>query len=98
MNSLIEYFENGGAYSVERIGGILDRSANYATGKLTGVDYECTITSEAGPESKAWSGRTLNTLVAQGRLTKRLAAGSITWVVGSKPKGALDHVNQMTIK
>ena len=92
----INHFENGAAYTVEMAGKILDRSSNYVEGRLTGIKYEATIASEAGPEARAWSGNTLNALVAQGKLSKKVPAGTISWI--SRPKDALSSVAEMTIK
>lgn len=93
----INYFQNGAAYTVEMAGKILDRSSNYVEGKLTGIKYEATIASEAGPEARAWSGNTLNALVAQGKITKKVPAGTINWLT-KKPAEAVDHVDQIVIK
>ena len=96
MSNFINYFENGGAYTVDMIAKALSRSSNYVDGKLTAIEPCAEIATEAGPYARAWSGELLNQLVLQKKLTKKLPAGTIIWK--NKPSDALSSVAEMTIK
>ena len=98
MDTKEKVFEDGMAYTIDKIAKELSRSSNYVDGRLTKVEPCAEIATEAGPYARGWSGMLLNDLVSKNVLSKTLPAGTIVWKNRPNSQRIYFNINDEIIK